>query len=121
MRRWPQTHGELEKHEVALFDTSSRPPSERNYKVEAKYHYEVDGREYTSTRVSPWDVVASHNLRALLRVQLRGVDFDESGKVLVYFNPRRPSKSVLILPGRGGMLFTAAVGLLPFFLFYLTR
>lgn len=119
MRSWPHTHGKLDKHDVVPFGASGRSLSERNYKAGAQYRYQVDGREYTGTRVSPWELVASHNLRGILRLQLRGVRFDENGRVVVFFNPRRPSKSVLILPSIGGMVFTAVIGIAPCFLYYL--
>lgn len=119
MRNWSRTHGKLEGHEVTPFGTSGWPLSERSYKARAQYRYEVGGREYTGTRVSPWDVVASHNLRGVLRWQLRGLSFDENGRVVVFFNPRRPRKSVLILPSVGGMFATALIGCAPWFFYYL--
>lgn len=119
MRNWRQTYGTLDKRDIAPFGTSSRPLSGRHYKARTEYRYEVDGCEYTGSRVSAWDMVASHNLRGLLRMQLRGVRFDENGKVRVFFNPTRPNKSILILPGVGGMLLTALVGLVPCLLYYL--
>ena len=65
-------------------------------------------------------MVASHNLRGLLRLQQKGVEVRHGTEVTVYYNPGKPGKSFLVRTGPVGQIFTALIGIGPF-LFYLAK
>ena len=83
----------------------------------ALYEYSVGGRSYENSKISPWIMVASHNVRFLLHRQRRKVSVGPEGEVIVYYNPRRPEKSILIKPRPVGQLITAAIGIAPLALY----
>lgn len=89
-------------------------PDEREYEAKVRYSYSVDGITYQGDRLNAWYVMATHNLRALLKFQFRGIERHEGANVTVFFNPRKPQKSYLDVPGWrsivlvGGLCFGAA-------------
>ena len=113
VRRWPSTMGRLERLGLRKFGATEWARSEQDYVGDALYTYRVDGTLYEGSRVSPWVVVASHNARALLSWQQRGVEHGEDGGVRVYYDPARPGKSFLIVPGRVGLVVTVGAALVP--------
>ena len=112
-RAWPSTVGQLASLGTRKFGVAEVQPADQDYVNKAHYSYRVDGREYTGTRVSPWIIVASHNAKALLENELKGVNVSADGSVEVFYNPLKPHKAFLIKPGYFGMAFTAAIGALP--------
>ena len=112
-RRWPSVRGVLLQAEVASFGAAEPVLSERDYVTDAAYRYEVAGEAYEGKRVSPWIVVASHNARRLIEMQLAWIDRGSDGTATVYYNPRKPGRSYLVLPGKVGMGVTAVIALLP--------
>ncbi|MEE4299843.1 MAG: DUF3592 domain-containing protein [Pseudomonadales bacterium] len=112
-RRWPTTTGQLARLGIRRFGASEMTLSEQDHVGDALYTYRVAGKDYEGRRISPWIVVASHNARALLRLQNRGVVRAASGEVRVHYDPRRPQKSFLVVAGWPGLLLTAAVIVLP--------
>ncbi len=113
MSRWQGVSGKLRHLSVELFGARERALPNRQHYSDALYEYRVDGRLYENSKISPWVMVASHNVRFLLYRQLRKVAVGPEGKVTVYYNPRRPEKSILIKPGPVGQLITAALGIAP--------
>lgn len=63
-------------------------------------------------------MVASHNLRSLLRLQQKGVEVRRDNEVTVYYNPGSPAKSFLVRTGLFSQIFTALIGVGPL-VFYL--
>ena len=117
-RRWPSVWGKLEKEELRKVGGTAWSLSDQDYATDALYHYEVDGQHYAGKRVSPWIVIASHNARFLLEKQMAKIHKRGDDQVRVYFNPRNPRKSFLILPGWFGLAVCLGGALLPGF-FYL--
>ena len=85
--------------------------------LDALYEYEVDGTSYENSRISPWVIVASHNLRSILHRQLNRISVGPDGKIAVFYNPQHPEKSVLIKPGAVGRLITLTIGIAPITLY----
>jgi hypothetical protein len=117
--RWPSVIGELTQKEIAVWSPSA-VTSDSDYFAQLSYCFEVDGEEYRGHRLSPFLIIVSHNLRFLLRLQMKHVDISDDGKVRVFYNPRRPEKSYLIQPGAMGYSFIISFMLVPLiaYLFY---
>ncbi|WP_100657439.1 DUF3592 domain-containing protein [Alteromonas flava] len=112
--QWPHTWGTLRKKGIRQFGAPEILPSDRDFVVDALYDYQVDGQPYQGKKVSAWVIVASYNARKLLDLQLRDVIFREDGKVKVFYHPQKPSNSLLIKPGRWGLLVTFLIATVPF-------
>lgn len=106
---WPVTRGRLIAAGVRRFGATDIVRARQDYVVSAEYEYTVGGTTYRGKRLSPWLVVASHNLRAVLRRQVEQVRRDAEGAVDVYYDPRRPQRSFLLKPGPVGIACTAAL------------
>jgi len=117
MRSWPYTQGDLIELGLDTFGTSFTR-SDQDYKANALYNYSVSGVNYSGTRVSPWLMIVSHNLRFVLKKQMSYVLQSTDGKVAVFYNPNNPQKSFLIIPGKVGIFITLLISVLPFTLFY---
>ncbi len=115
--RWPSVSGKLRYLGVELFGARERALANRQYHSDALYQYSVGGRLYENSKISPWVMVASHSVRFLLHRQLRKVSVGSEGEVVVYYNPRRPEKSILIKPGPVGQLITVVIGIAPLALY----
>ena len=92
LSRWPSVVGVL--HEEGI-DGSL----ERSYTALVRYSYSVDGVTYEGNRLSAWYMMVTHNLRALLKLQFRLIERHEGANVTVFYNPRKPQKSYLDVPG----------------------
>ena len=117
MRYWPCTQGDLVELGLETFGTSFTI-SDQDYKANALYRYSVSGVNYSGTRVSPWIMLVSHNLRFILKKQMSYIQRSSDGKVTVFYNPNDPQKSFLIIAGKVGILITLLISVLPFILFY---
>jgi len=117
---WPGVTGRLEGLGLRKFGAGEWALSNQDYVGDALYTYRVDGKEYSGKRISPWVIVASHNLRGVLRRQIESVDAGPGNEVTVYYNPRNPGKSFLVRTGPVSQLVTALIGIAPL-LFYLAK
>jgi hypothetical protein len=114
-RRWPSVWGRLEKSGLRKVGGTAWSKSDQEYATDALYHYEVDNEHYEGKRVSPWIVIASHNARFVLEKQMAKIHTRGEDEVRVFYNPRNPRKSFLILPGWFGLAVCLAGALLPGF------
>ena len=108
VRRWPSTTGILQRAAVSEFGAPSLTRADRQYHADTSYTYTVSGSEYSGHRVSPWIVLT--NIPGLIGRQLDKIDSSKSGSVTVFYNPNRPQKSYLVLPGRLGAGVTLILG-----------
>lgn len=118
IRQWPITKGFFQSASVEKWGTSEFILSDQEYKVDSSYEYQVSGKRYKGTRVSPWIIIASHNAKLLLTKQLNNIQKNADGTVNVFYNPKKPEKSYLMKPGFFGMVITFGMAVLPL-LFYL--
>ncbi len=117
-RFWPSTYGVLSGFEIRKFGgMTDRVKSEQEYVSEALYKYNVAGVDYSGTRISPWVFVVSHNARFVLQKQQASIQFHPDGRLKVFYNPNNPKKSYLIVAGKTGIYFTAALSVIPLLLF----
>ena len=73
------------------------------YVASSLYSYRVGSQDYKGSKVSIWVVVASYNARFLLQKKLDLVERVGDTGVVVYYNPKKPAKSVLLKPGLLGL------------------
>ncbi len=111
VRRWPSTQGDLIEARVGIFGGFALAGSIREYIARTQYRYQVGAQEFNGTRLSPWLVVGS--VKRLLKKQLARIKHTNDGSVVVYYDPRNPQKSYLIVPGTTSIALTALVGALP--------
>ncbi len=109
LSRWPSVVGVLHEEGIEGSDIGAISLDEREYMAIVRYSYSIDGLTYQSTRLNAWHVTASHNLRALLKYQLRGIERHEGAKVTVFYNPRKPQKSYLEVPGWRSMVLVVGL------------
>jgi hypothetical protein len=115
---WPSTSGNLLKSGVRKFGNKEWAKSNQEYVVSALYSYVINGKEYQGHKISPWVFVASHNLKYFLEKQLRSVHELPNGKVMVFYDPKKPEKSFLIKPGLKGQIITAMLAIIPFVVYW---
>ena len=113
INRWPIVKGDLLNKDVDKFGATEWATTNQEYVAEALYLYTVEGKKYFGKRVSAWVMVASHNAKFILEKQLSSIDVDDNGKVSVYYNPKKPQKSYLIITGIKSQLFTLTLILIP--------
>ena len=118
-RNWPSAEGELLQAGVKKFGARDFVLANQDYVSSALYHYRVSGVVYDGTRISPWIFVASHNMRYILEKQMSSIQRQANGKVKVFYNPKKPQKSYLIIAGKMGIGITSLIGLAPLILYVL--
>jgi len=118
-RFWPVVQGVVIKVEAESFGGKDLVRSEQMYTSNAKYKYNVSGVEYEGSRVSPWVFVISFNLKILITMQLSRIEYFPDGRLKVFYNPKNPNKSFLIIASKAGIFITFLIATLPIILFYL--
>ncbi len=118
-RFWPYTKGALAELEVEKIGGTDVVKTNQEYASKALYTYHVSGVAYEGTRISPWIFVASHNARSILKKQLSSIQRFPDDRVKVFYNPKNPKKSFLIVAGDMGIGITLLIAVLPIVLFYL--
>jgi hypothetical protein len=118
IRRWSSVFGELKQTNVELLSTSTIITRDQNYFAQVSYTYNVDGKEYQGRRLSPFIIIASYNLRFLLRLQMKHVETRDDGRIRVFYNPQRPEKSYLIPPRTTGLITVISVMFLPLIMYF---
>lgn len=111
VHRWPSTSGMLHNVSIEIFGYTESVKSEQEYRVDAHYTYRVAGQDYAGRRVSPWIVLVGPGLEWILRKQLAAVNTSATGAVQVFYNPKRPAKSFLVLPSKLGVWITLVLSL----------
>lgn len=111
---WPTVPGDLIHSGTRKFGSTEWAKSDQEYVASALYSYVVHGKEYQGHRVSPWVIVASHNMKFILDKQIKLIQKHPNGKVPVFYNPKRPEKSFLIIPGAKSQITTAILAVIPF-------
>lgn len=116
--RWSSTTGVLESAGIERTGSVAFEKSDQEYEAQVRYRYRVDGTEYLGTRLNGWSIMATYNLRFILKYQFRGIERLDGDHVVVYYNPYDPAKSYLDVPGLtsilvvGGLCFGSALLLL---------
>lgn len=104
VRTWPSADGNLLRDEPRSSSNAAYWAKQRVYTPKYLYSYSVNGRSFEGSEVSLWRNVSfslGYNAVSVLPSQVRP---DPSGKIRVYFNPRRPQNSLLLKPGRASIV-----------------
>ena len=110
MASWPSTPGTLSHAELI----SSTSDGSTTYRVEARYHYRVDGAQYSNDRVaisSSGDNIGDFQQQLGRRLERQ---LHNRQPVAVYYNPHTPADSTLDRSMRWGLLGLKAVFVLAF-------
>jgi hypothetical protein len=99
---WRVTTGRVESSTVNSFRVSTGESSYTSFKPRVLYTYEVDGQRYTGDRVFFSFVLGGMSERKAKRIAGR---YRKKDQVRVYYNPRKPSESVLRRTGKGMFIF----------------
>ncbi len=116
-RRWSTTKGELIEAGIGKFGSENRN-SEQKFTANALYQYTVSNVSYQGSRISPWIIVASQNARVVLKKQMSHIEKLPNGKVKVFYNPKKPNKSFLIVAGKFGLFITFLIIIIPIGSYY---
>jgi hypothetical protein len=116
---WPSTEGILLNAGVKKWGFTEWKKSNQEYTASALYVYKVGEKEYQGTRMSPWVIIASHNVKFILEKQLSSIQNNEDGTITVFYNPNKPQKSYLIKPGKAGLIITSVVAVFPMLIYWL--
>ena len=117
-RFWPFTEGVLAEVASEKFGARAPVTSDLDYIAKALYTYHVAGVDYEGTRISPWVFVCSHNARFILLKQMKNIQRLPDGKAKVFYDPRNPKKSYLMVAGKAGIFITLVISVMPFILYY---
>lgn len=99
VRAWPHVEGQLLSLGIRPLGSPDLGTSDQDYVPSALYRYQVNGRSYKGREISIWKMSASGMLKNTANLLPDQVRPSETGKVLIYYNPRRPNKSLLLRPG----------------------
>jgi len=105
---WPHVWGVLGVAGKKQTLSSGTSMADRQYVARVSYTYDVDGQAYEGHRLSAMQVEASHNARAVLDAQLKGIE-RQDGRVKVYYKPGNPAKSYLIRGSLTQVVLTAGM------------
>lgn len=109
LSHWPSIIGELHEKGIQNTGTGAISVDEREYSTKVRYSYTVDGVTLENDQLNPWFVRVSHNLRALLKLQFRGIERLGGARVRVYYNRHNPQKSYLDVPGWKSIILVSAM------------
>ena len=109
LSQWPSAVGELHEEGIENAGIGAISVDEREYSAKVRYSYIVDGVRFENDQLNPWYVRVSHNLRALLKLQFRGIERLGGARVRVYFDRHNPQRSYLDVPGWKSILLVAAM------------
>ena len=109
LSQWPSVIGELHEEGIENAGIGAISVDEREYSATVRYSYTVDGFRFENDQLNPWYVRVSHNLRALLKLQFRGIERLGDARVRIYYNRHDPQKSYLDVPGWKSILLVASM------------
>jgi hypothetical protein len=108
-KEWPSVPGEITRSEIETY----RRDGKTQYLPDIAYKYSIDGKNYTSSKVTVGDPPYSSNTSPAKRVQS---EYPEGKSVEVYYDPEVPSSSAL-KPGlqKNDIMLAIITGAFPFF------
>jgi len=117
--KWPSVDGNLIKLEIEGSGMRDRFGRGNCY-LTAEYDYSIDSVMYKGRRISMTTLWTNKNMIFLLRKRMAAVQRLPEGKVVVFYNPKKPEKSYLL---KTAMLTKALMLIIPLgfmVLFYLS-
>jgi hypothetical protein len=103
---WPTVEGEI-AHSAILYQTNTTNTNDRaTFKADISYRYKINGKNYSSAKVSHLDFATSSTSRAQSLVER----YPDKSRVTVCYNPADPSEAVLEPGSTGGISILYGVG-----------
>jgi len=102
---WPQADGVIAHSAVLQQMQTSSSTNAATYKADVTYRYKVQGRDYSSERITLADFSSSTG-----RAQDIVDRFPDGAPVTVYYNPVDPSDAVLERDGTSGIRLLYIIG-----------
>lgn len=99
-RQWPYTEGKLIRADAKGVRVG------RGSTVDVEYTYELAGVEYTGRRLSPL-IFARGMSKSFVNKQIKQIQYCENGSIKVFYNPKKPQKSYLVIKSLLKGLFRA--------------
>lgn len=106
-RAWPSVPGEITRSEVETY----RKDGKTQYLPDIAYKYNIDGKNYTSSKVTVGDPPYTSNISPTRRLQ---AEYQVGKSVDIYYDPEVPSSSALS-PGiqKNDILLAVILGIFP--------
>jgi hypothetical protein len=110
-KSWPTVPGTITKSEIDTW----RSDSKTHYQPDIVYAYSVDGKKYTSSKITVGDPPLDNNVTPAKRLQ---AEYPVGKEVVVYYDPELPGSAALkpgtktgdyLLAGIAGIFFFAGL------------
>ena len=105
---WPSVPGIITKSEISIW----RSDSKTHYQTDIAYAYSVDGKKYTSSKITVGDPPLDNNVAPAKRLQTK---YPVNKEVTVYYDPELPDSSALEPGTKTGDYLLAVIAAIFFF------
>ena len=103
VRAWPSAEGHLLRDQPRSLTTLQHGADREELASYARYRYSVNGSSYEGVQVSLWKGATFWATQSAIRHLPRQAQQTSTGNILVYFNPNRPERSLIVRPGWGSI------------------
>lgn len=104
VRAWPSAEGHLLRNRPSSSSTQLHGADIEDHASSALYRYSVNGSPYEGARVSLWTEKIFWSTQSAVRHLPLHAQQALTGNILVYFNPKRPERSLIVRPGWGSIV-----------------
>ena len=104
-KSWPTVPGTITKSEIDIW----RSDSKTHYQPDIVYAYSVNGKKYTSSKITVGDPPLDNNVTPAKRLQ---AEYPVGKEVVVYYDPEVPASSALKPGIKTNDMMLAAITLL---------
>ncbi len=108
-KSWPSVTGTITRSEVKIWKRDSNT----HYEPDIAYSYTVEGKKYTSSKITVGDGALDNNVSKAKRLQ---AEYPAGKEVEVYYDPDLPESAVLQPGTKSGDLMLAGISALFFFI-----
>jgi len=112
-RSWPSVPGTITRSEVNIW----RSDSKTHYQPDIAYAYFIDGKKYTSSKITVGDPPLDNNVTPAKRLQ---AEYPVGKEVVVYYDPELPESAALQPGTKSGDYLLAGICAIFFFAGLLT-
>lgn len=108
-KSWPSAPGTITKSEVKVWKRDGNT----HYEPDIAYSYTVEGKKFSSTKITVGDGALDNNVSRAIRLQ---AEYPVDKEVDVYYDPDLPESAVLQPGTKSGDLMLAGISALFFFI-----
>ncbi|MDX2415310.1 MAG: DUF3592 domain-containing protein [Bacteroidales bacterium] len=106
-KSWPTVPGAITKSEIDIW----RSDSKTHYQPDIVYAYSVNGKKYTSSKITVGDPPLDNNVTPAKRLQ---AEYPVGKEIIVYYDPELPESSALEPGIKTGDIMLASISILFF-------